>query len=217
MENTNKSTEETILMVKPPKQENTGVKKIKARRKLNVVGIVGVTVLIIIGIFAFFMMQSFTEGGGKPIVGKRFKNGLNPAIKKEELQKLKQALKTENVEDVEVNLTSATLRITIDTSDDFNEEEIKAKQEESVNIVKEILPFETYFTNSEGVKMYDIELHIFNVLKDSDTHKKSYVIYGKTGSGAEYKETPSTPKNEKVIEDVKKEVDLSDQDEEKDN
>lgn len=206
MENAEKSVEETLVMVKPQKNIKNNTKKPK--RRLNIIGIVGIIVLLAILISLFFIMRSFTDGGGKPVVGNRFKNTLTPAIEENKINELKKLLKTENVDDVEVNLTSATLRITIDTQDNFDADQIKQKLEESVNITKEVLPFEEYFTNSESKKMYDIEIHTYNVVKDSDDIKKVYMLHGKTGAGAEYTETPSVPKNAKVVEDVTKEVEI---------
>ena len=83
-----------------------------------------------------------------------------------------------------MNLKSATLRISIDVSDDANADTCNAIAQEAYNQVNGILPVDTYFTNTEEAKMYDLEIDAYNFLLD-DTHTEGQVdikVY-KSGAG----------------------------------
>lgn len=203
------TNEETIVMIKPqieavkPVEENKEMKQ-KKRIRLNFVGIIGVIVLIVILFFAYKVYQNFNDKGGAPVVGNRFKNGLNPKIEKTNLDAIKEKLKLDGVKAVEVNLTSATLRVNLDVEDIYGLDEIKAISENAKKQIAEILPFDKYFTNREGVKMYDFELHVFNIVKAEEGKTQVYYMLGKTGSGEEYSELLSSPKNQKTSDEVTK-------------
>lgn len=200
------TNQETIVMIKPSKEEIEMKKDPKPKKKfrINFVGIVGVIVLAILLYFGYNIYQSFVDGGGAPVVGNRFNNALDPKIEKEVLIGLKEKLKLEGVQVVEVNLTSATLRITADLEDQYSLDDVKSKAEELKQIVATDLPFDKYFTNQESTKMYDFELYAYNVLKADEGQTAVHYMIGKTGSGEEYSELISSPKNEKIAEEVTK-------------
>lgn len=200
------TNQETIVMIKPSKEEVEMQKQPKEKKKIriNFVGIIGVIVLAILLYLGYNIYQSFVDGGGAPVVGNRFNHSLDPKIEKESLSSLKEKLKIEGVQVVEVNLTSATLRITADLEDQYTLEEVKAKVEEMKKILNAELPFDKYFTNKENVKMYDFELYAYNILKAEEGKTPFHFMVGKTGSGSEYSELISSPKNEKIAEEVTK-------------
>lgn len=205
-EDLQQTSQETIVMIKPTKEEievKTEEKK-KKKFRINFVGAVGVIVLLVILYFIYNIAQSFMERSGTPVVGQRFNHALDPKIEKEAIANLKEKLKLEGIQVLEVNLTSATLRITADVNDEYTLEQVKSKVEEIKNILATELPFEQYFTNKESVKMYDFEIYGYNILQTVDGKTPFHYMIGKTGSGSEYQEVISSPKNEKVAEEVTK-------------
>ena len=122
----------------------------------------------------------------EPVVGNRFDSkDLNPAITNDQISQVQTTIASiGGVENVEVNLKSATLRISIDVSDDANADTCNAIAQEAYNQVNGILPVDTYFTNTEEAKMYDLEIDAYNFLLD-DTHTEGQVdikVY-KSGAG----------------------------------
>ena len=56
-----------------------------------------------------------------------------------------------------MELTTATLRVYVDTVDSISDEEASALSETAYNDVTAVLNEGTYFTASNGKKMYDLE------------------------------------------------------------
>ena len=110
-------------------------------------------------------------GQNHPVEGSRFsKTDLDPAITDDNISSLESALSNiENVDKVSVNLLSATLRVHIDLVDSATDDVASAAIDSAYNIVNEQLPIDTYFTNKDGSKMYDLEIDSYNYLID-DTH-----------------------------------------------
>lgn len=155
--------------------------------------VIAVPVLIL----AWTLVTSL-ETSGEPVVGDRFDNQLDPAITDSQLTEVKNALQYPEAESVSVNLESATLRVTINTIDTATREQIEAIMNDAYNQVSNILPIETYFTNREGVKMYDLEIHVFNFIPD-DTNRDAFIYYVLTKNAAATEPSisnPSTPRNE---------------------
>lgn len=137
-------------------------------------------------VLAYILISSI-EKTGEPVIGNRFDDELDPAITSEQVTKVKELLNFEQVENVEVNLKAATLRITMNVKDDTSEESIKNILNESYNKVNETLPVETYFTNKENVKMYDLEIHVYNVIPDETTTiSQIHYVRTKTGGAETY-------------------------------
>ncbi len=150
--------------------------------------IVWFTLIVILIPFLIVGYVILTSLGGQnePVVGNRFdSNDLNPAITNDQISQVQTAIASiGGVENVEVNLKSATLRISIDVSDDANADTCNAIAQEAYNQVNGILPVDTYFTNTEDAKMYDLEIDAYNFLLD-DSHTEGQVdikVY-KSGAG----------------------------------
>ena len=98
------------------KKKNISTKK----NKFNVLDLFLVigTIAIIIPtiIFAWILLSAANTDG--PILGNRFENDLNPSITSDQISTLKTNLsKVNDIEKVEINLISATLRINLDVTD----------------------------------------------------------------------------------------------------
>lgn len=176
---------------------NNGKKKHKANWLLRFTLIV----VIIPAIILVWILATSLETSGEPVVGKRFENQLDPAISEKQVTALKDSIQYAEDESVEVNLKSATLRITINTIDTATPEQIGAiLMDVYQNKVNAQLPIETYFTNKEGMKMYDLEIHVYNFIPmDTSTGTYVYQILTKNAASNDYDiTTPSTPRNAEV-------------------
>lgn len=83
-----------------------------------------------------------------------------------------------------MNLLSATLRVHIDLVDSATDDVANVALDSAYNIVNEQLPIDTYFTNKDSSKMYDLEIDSYNYLID-DTHTAdgwTYLKLTKTGA-----------------------------------
>ncbi len=153
----------------------------KRRKKIkftvsSVILLIGLIVFLVpTSIFGWFLYQSSAKTGNA-LFGNRFSNDLNPAITATQISTLKDTLKASaNVENVEVNLKAATLRISIDATDALAAADLSALSLASANIVKAVLPIETYFTATDVKKMYDLEINVYNLKDGKD--KAGYVYF----------------------------------------
>lgn len=194
--NIKKKSGSTRSSNKPPKQGH------------KLVWLTLIIIAIPFAIVAFVLLTSL-GGQNKPVVGNRFgKEDLNPSISNTQIKQVSSVCQSiGGVEKVEVNLKSATLRISIDISDEMNAEGASAVAQEAYNQVNQILPIETYFTNTEKGKMYDIEIDAYNYLID-ESHPLSgqaYVKVYKSGAGEMIIENMAQPKNAELSAGIKRE------------
>lgn len=184
-------------------------KKKKTNKRSNILYWIAGIVILIPCILLAYIYFGAKENSGKPTVGNRFDDSLNPAITEEQLTKLKSTLKFDGVDNIEVNLISATLRINIDTKDDADSGTVKSLMNEAYDDVDEVLPIKTYFTNNDkSEKMYDLEVHVYNYIPDESHSSDDQIYMIKTKTSAAKKanvSTPSSPKNKKVAEKLLKE------------
>ncbi|MCF0107241.1 MAG: hypothetical protein HUJ53_10790 [Holdemanella sp.] len=156
----------------------------------------------IVGYILFTSMNA----QNKPVEGNRFaKEDLNPAIKKADIDNIVSQLEgTEGIDKVTATLTSATLRIHIDMTDDSNTDAANAKIEEAYTIVDSVLPVADYFTNKENSKMYDLSIDAYNYIVD-EVHPLSNQVYlqlTKTGAGKKVVDNLNSPKNQGIVDQI---------------
>lgn len=141
---------------------------------------------------------------GTPLFGNRYDLDLNPKITSEQLSELESKISEEVlVDDVNITLISASLRVNVDVSDEITLEELTTLATALYSHVAAILPVETYFKMNETSKMYDLELHIFNnlELKDDDSYK--YLIFLLNSVMEEpLIQLVSDPKNPEFVEEL---------------
>ncbi len=193
----NTSLQETKIIEKPKATPK------KKKRNINISGIVGAVILVVLIVIIVSVGKSFLTNSKGPVFGSRFSNSLVEKITDNHLTTLRNNLKVAGVDKVEVNLIAATLRISVDTVDNADAKKIESITDEIKKKLYATLPKEKYFTNQKEVKMYDYEIHVFNVVKSTDTQKQVYVVVGKSGAGDEYLEKVSEPKNADVSKKVK--------------
>lgn len=163
--------------------------------------VAGIVILIplVLLIYIYFGAK---DNAGKPTVGDRFEDSLNPAITEKQLSELKTALKIDGTEKIEINLISATLRVNIDTADDASADTITSIMNQAYDSVNSILPIDTYFTNNKkSKKMYDVEINVYNYIPDEtkSADGQIFMIKTKTAAASEPNvSVPTTAKNEEV-------------------
>ncbi|MGX8851020.1 hypothetical protein [Amedibacillus sp. YH-ame10] len=163
--------------------------------------VAGIVILIplVLLIYIYFGAK---DNAGKPTVGDRFEDSLNPAITEKQLSELRTALKIDGTEKIEINLISATLRVNIDTADDASADTITSIMNQAYDSVNSILPIDTYFTNNKkSTKMYDVEINVYNYIPDEtkSADGQIFMIKTKTAAASEPNvSVPTTAKNEEV-------------------
>lgn len=176
----------------PKKQKNTTERAGKPKKRSNALFYIAGVVILIPLVLLGYIFFSAKEKSGVPINGERFADEIDPPISEEQKTQVKDSLKFDNVDGIEVNLKSATLRINIDTKDDLSDDALTAVMNKAYDDVNGILPIDTYFTNKDGKKMYDLEVHVYNYIPD-DTHAADKQIYKvKTKTGAAKKPVVNT-------------------------
>ena len=139
-------------------------------KKPNTILWIGLVVILVPCLILLYILLGTKEKAGQPVVGDRFEGELDPGITDEQLNSIREALVFENAENVEVNLISATLRITINAKDDISSDGALALANSAYDKVMEVLPVETYFTNVKDedgkmkTKMYDIEVQVLSLI-----------------------------------------------------
>lgn len=161
-----------------------------------------IIVIIVPLLLLGYIYISAKENVGKPTEGSRFEDSLDPAISKEQKEQVKAAMNFEGIDGVEVNLISATLRVNIDVNDAADADTITAIMNQAYDNVNGILPIETYFTNNKkSVKMYDLEVNVYNYIPDETkpADGQIYMIKTKTAAATDPNVSiPTTPKNADV-------------------
>lgn len=167
------------------------------------------TLILILIPCAFVGVQLISSIGSQdePVLGNRYDSkDLNPAITEDQVEQVRTAVTgIGGVEAVEVNLKSATLRISLDVTDTVDTNQCSAIAQEAYNQVNQILPVETYFTNTEEAKMYDLEIDAYNFLLD-DTHTDGqvYVKVYKTGASEVIIQDMANPKDQDLVNRIVK-------------
>ena len=165
--------------------QKKNTKKVKTRKQNGKIKVIFwiclVLVVIPIAVFAWMIISAALDTG-TPILGNRYKNDLDPAITKSELEEIKSA--TSNISGVQsasVELATATLRVYADIDDDASVESCKTIANEVYRAITSTLDANVYFSQHDGMKMYDLEVHVYNKMsKESNDDSFNYVIETKT-------------------------------------
>lgn len=212
MKNENKKlVNKTKKNVKLKDVETTKDKKEPKRRysKSAIILLVGLAVIIIpIIVFAFILISAYLAGG-RPINGGRFESDLDPAINKTNVANITEKVKTiGGVEDVEINLKTATFRILVDVEDGKNAEETKKIAEEVVKKVGEELAFDKYFKATDDKKMYDFEAHVYNLLEagEKSENRVYYIVTKNSTMKGPQVQLVSSARDKELAEQLRKDV-----------
>lgn len=191
------------------KKNTKKVKTHKQNGKIKVIfWICLVLVVIPIAVFAWMIISAALDTG-TPILGNRYKNDLDPAITKSELEEIKSA--TSNISGVQsasVELATATLRVYADIDDDASVDSCKTIANEVYRAITSTLDANVYFSQHDGMKMYDLEVHVYNKMpKESNDGSFNYVIETKTSSMDEpIAQVVSEPINAELAQQLRDDV-----------
>jgi hypothetical protein len=141
---------------------------------------------------------------GTPLFGNRYDLDLNPKITSEQLSELESKISDEVlVDDVNITLISASLRVNVDVNDEITLEELTTLATALYSHVAAVLPVDTYFKMNETSKMYDLELHIFNNLELKDDESYKYLLFLLNSVMEEpLIQLVSDPKNPEFVEEL---------------
>lgn len=180
----------------------------RAVSKSNIILVVGSILIITPFLILGWILLSASLDTGTPILGDRYTGDLDPAITKSDIGKVENAVKAlGGVDTANVELATATLRVYVDVDDSFSEEQASAKADEAYSAVMNVLDTNTYFTQTESKKMYDLEVHVYNLSKDRDSDAFSYVILTKTSSMSESrKQVVSSPLDADLAQQLRDDV-----------
>ncbi len=183
---------------------NTKQKQIKKKKKMSKGGIVLLVGIIIILIpcliFGGILLSAALETG-KPVVGNRFNNDLNPSISSSATSNLESSIKAlSGVEKCSIELTSAQYRVNVDTVDSLSDSEIQELVVEVYNLVNKELPVSTYFTATDSKKMYDLAINVYNNTNDGNIY---YILTKNSKMTAYSIQCVSSPVDEDLAKDLR--------------
>lgn len=190
------------------KPKKTQKKNTESKQGHKLVWFTLIIIAIPVVIVAYVLLTSM-GGQGEPVVGNRF-NGedLNPSITEEAMNSIQeQASGIGGVEEVTINLKSATLRVHLNMDDSYTQDQIQAASDQAYEIVAATLPIDQYFTNREDAKMYDLEIDTYNYIVDDShpTEGQIYIKTTKTGAATDrVTDVMTTAKDPELVAQIKR-------------
>ena len=161
-------------------------KKAKKKGRLDAASWIIIIGLLIIAIpcAAFlYILLSAQAATGTAISGDRFTGDLDPAITETQMANVVTSVETiEGVESAEVILKSATVRVYVDTLDEMTPEVAEGIANQAYEKLTAECDPSVYFTQTASKKMYDIEVHAYNLTENRDSEEFVYVILNKSSS-----------------------------------
>lgn len=187
----------------------------KRRKRGYVTAVIFWVCLILIlapfGILGWILFSSSMDSNA-PVLGNRYANDLDPAITAAQLEDVRKVTEAvPDVEKVDVQMQTATLRVYADVKDDADGIFCTLKSEEIYNWIKTVLDPNVYFTQHDGKKMYDIEVHVYNHERDMEVPIEEdtfvYVIRVKNSSMSEAKpQVVSSARNKALAAQLRQDV-----------
>lgn len=189
------------------KKQNSSNKTVKTKKKMSKGGIVllisSLIILVPCLIFGGILLKSALETG-KPVVGSRFDNDLEPAITSSNTSSLTTTIKAiSGVEDCEIVLTSAQYRVNVNAQDSLSSSEIEDLAKNVYDAINNELPVSTYFTATDSKKMYDLSINVYNYVKEDDDNMIYYILT-KNSKMSDYSiQCVSEPVDEELAKDLR--------------
>lgn len=168
---------EETLEIKKVKSTTNQTKKPKKRDWSFYAIIICIVALAVpAGIFATTMLSA-SMASRKPQFGDRFENEFDKVIEKENITAVQKAVsEIEGVKKAAVELISGTMRIYVDAGESAKDA-YEGLAQSSYDALASILPIETYFTEDETYHRYDLEIHVYNMIKPSEEEKPNFIYY----------------------------------------
>ncbi len=195
------------------KNNNTkkAAKKVKRKKKKDRLGfnwffwISFVMIAIPVGFFIWILVTASQEGSS-PVLGDRVTSEVAVEITDESLTTIANDIEDlENVESYEVNLTAQTVRITLDVTDTLTEEEMLEITTQAYEIVDSYLPIASYFTATEELNEYDLEIYAYTNLDDEEGI--ILILYKNSTLESYYTQTLTTAVNQSTADELQELID----------
>ena len=192
--------------------EKTANKKNKDKKKLSKGAIVLIIGLVIIAtpclVFGWILLSAYLQTG-KPVIGSRFDNDLNPSITSAQTSIIESSVSgLAGVEKCTVEMKSAQYRVNVDTSDSLSSEQIKDLVVNVYNTVNSTLPVGTYFTATDTMKMYDLSINVYNFINAENENMIYYILTKNSKMPAYTIQCVSEPLNEDLAKELRGETDI---------
>ena len=171
-------------MTSKKKNEKRTKKSRRSRRTVATFWICLILVLAPIVTLGWTAVSSIMDTH-KPVFGNRYEGDLDPAITKEQIDSIDSAVAgIDGVEAEFSNMATATLRIYAKVSNTTAADAATAAAQKIYETVSEVLDPNVYFMQADGKKMYDLEIHVYNMNADEDRNADQfvYVIGTKTSN-----------------------------------
>lgn len=190
------------------KKPTQKIKKKKKRDWSFYAIIICLVIIAVPSIWIAWESISASMKGGSPLLGSRFDDDLEPPIEKEQLETLATKLEAlETVESVEVNLTTATLRIYLLVPQETSGDTMNEIVDQAYATVIEDLPIATYFTTEGTRQMYDLDISVVNMKEATAETLPEFRYYLLTKSSImsePYTQVLSTPISPEFIDQLKR-------------
>ena len=186
-------------------------KKVRQKKNRHITGLLFWVCLVLLAapfVVLGWILFSSQMDTGTPVLGSRYEGDLDPAITKTQLQEVQTAVSNiEGVENSYLNMATATLRVYVDVADDADSDAVYEMADTVYDTMTGILDPEVYFTQADGKKMYDTEIHVYTLLKENDDDNFVYVIKTKTSAmGKPKSNLVSEPRNAKLAQQLRDDV-----------
>lgn len=197
------SVEKSDSMAKGKKEKKAKKVKVKKDRLgFNWFFWLSFIVLMVPVCFFLYLLYSAAQETHTPIVGERINTEIIHMIDEDQKSAVESRLKQlDGVEGCAVNLIVETMRIELDVRDDMTSEEMNDLVLQAYEAVNEILPVETYFTQQEDYKQYDLEIYAYDDMKLDEFR---LILINKNSKMDTYLvQTLSDPKNAEIAAELK--------------
>lgn len=199
------STFDTTNIGKQDKMtKKTKAKKVKVKKdKLGFNWFFWLSFIIIMVPVCYFLylIYSAYQETHIPIVGDRINSEIETVIQTEQVENITARIKgIEGVENCNSDLIVETLRIKIDVNDDLTEEDMQGILTQAYDIVNEVLPVESYFTQHNDYKEYDLEIYSYDNMDSDDLR---IILLSKNSKMEEYAvQTLTSAVNQEVADEL---------------
>ena len=173
--------------------------------RASLIIIIGVIIFAIPCIIVGYELIHAQLGTDSPVIGSRFDGDLDPAITDDQLNSIQSSVQSlSGVEEATVELRTATLRVYLDVNDTTSVESATSLAEQAYDTIGSILDMNTYFSQDNGMKMYDLEVHVYNNIDLADSDDYVYVILNKSSSMEEPRvQTVSEPLDAELAQSLR--------------
>lgn len=146
-----------------------------------------ICLILVIAPFAVlgWILFSASRDTHTPVLGKRYDGDLDPAITSSQMDDVRNAVAgVSGVDSADVQMQTATLRIYADIADNATADDANNIADAVYAAVTGVLDPNTYFSQANGEKMYDLEINVYTIPERTGVEGENfvYVIDTKTSS-----------------------------------